>query len=111
MGNEIVVGLDDSPSDKAALQWAAQQARKSPARRCELCIDSAARTGSVPRVFRRQSIQWKLRLVTWWAMGEKSSLSRLLRSPPRRRARPQERSRSNRGVRWWWLGSMAPVKP
>jgi nucleotide-binding universal stress UspA family protein len=27
MRNEIVVGLDDSPSSKAALQWAAQQAK------------------------------------------------------------------------------------
>jgi nucleotide-binding universal stress UspA family protein len=27
MGNEIVVGLDDSPSGKAALQWTAQQAK------------------------------------------------------------------------------------
>ena len=27
MRNEIVVGLDDSPSGKAALQWAAQQAK------------------------------------------------------------------------------------
>ena len=27
MGNEIVVGLDDSPSSKAALSWAAEQAK------------------------------------------------------------------------------------
>jgi len=31
MRNEIVVGLDDSPSSKAALQWAAQQARSTGA--------------------------------------------------------------------------------
>ena len=31
MKNEIVVGLDDSPSGKAALQWAAQQARRTGA--------------------------------------------------------------------------------
>ena len=28
MRNEIVVGLDDSPSSKAALDWAAEQARR-----------------------------------------------------------------------------------
>ncbi|HKN42526.1 MAG TPA: universal stress protein, partial [Propionibacteriaceae bacterium] len=31
MKNGIVVGLDDSPSGKAALQWAAQQARSTGA--------------------------------------------------------------------------------
>ena len=31
MKNEIVVGLDDSPSGKAALDWAAQQARSTGA--------------------------------------------------------------------------------
>ena len=31
MRNEIVVGLDDSPSGKAALDWAAQQARSTGA--------------------------------------------------------------------------------
>ena len=31
MKNEIVVGLDDSPSSTAALQWAAQQARSTGA--------------------------------------------------------------------------------
>jgi nucleotide-binding universal stress UspA family protein len=31
MRNEIVVGLDDSPSSKAALQWAAEQAKSTGA--------------------------------------------------------------------------------
>jgi nucleotide-binding universal stress UspA family protein len=31
MGSEIVVGLDDSPSSKLALQWAAQQAKSTDA--------------------------------------------------------------------------------
>ena len=31
MSNEIVVGLDDSPSSKAALQWAAQHAKSTGA--------------------------------------------------------------------------------
>jgi nucleotide-binding universal stress UspA family protein len=31
MRNEIVAGLDDSPSGKAALEWAAQQARSTGA--------------------------------------------------------------------------------
>ena len=31
MGNEIVAGLDDSPSGKAALDWAAQHARSTSA--------------------------------------------------------------------------------
>jgi Universal stress protein family len=32
MCNEIVVGLDDSPSSQAALQWSAQQAKTTSAR-------------------------------------------------------------------------------
>jgi nucleotide-binding universal stress UspA family protein len=31
MSNEIVVGLDDTPSSKLALEWAAQQARSTDA--------------------------------------------------------------------------------
>jgi hypothetical protein len=51
MRNEFVVGLDDSPSSKAALNWAAEQAR-STVPCCEQCTCLTGRTGSAPPVSR-----------------------------------------------------------